>query len=348
MKKLITVLAFFVLFVCAFLFIIFGGKKDDLGNTDTQKENIPYNYDLSEYVTLGEYPNIKVDPARVDELVATAVDALAQNFAEQKEVIDRPIKNGDTANIDYVGTLDGVAFNGGTAQGTDLVIGSGNFIDGFEDGLIGHSVGEEVKLDLTFPESYHSAELAGKSVVFTVKINKITESIVPELNDTMILALKRDEYKTVEEFNAFIRKMATENVIWESYVASCEVKKYPEKEVAEYTEKIVSNYSAQASYYNTTLETLISSMGFSSVDQFKEYAEDSAKGTVKAEMIMYHTARTQNITVSDEEYKTMGLEIAKENEYESVEKMEEALGKEYILLSIYQKKMIDTVYNTVK
>ncbi len=128
-----------------------------------------------DYIELCDYKNYEFDWESGDAASALA-SALSNNYtAEEKLITDRPIQSGDTVNIDYVGKKDGVRFEGGTASGYDLTIGSKSFIDGFEEGLIGVSLGETVDLNLKFPEAYHSADLAGAEVVFTVTVNSITE-----------------------------------------------------------------------------------------------------------------------------------------------------------------------------
>ncbi len=351
MKKILLVVVFTVVFLATFFLIFFTGNNNNADQSDESTENgtdnetvSPYDYDLSEYVTLGEFPKVTVDQTRVDELIAGTVKSIASNFAETKDITDRPVQDGDTVNIDYIGTVNGVAFEGGTAKGADLTIGSGNFIKGFEEGLIGKSIGEEVVLQLEFPNPYHNTELQGKAVVFTVKINKITENIIPELTDAMIVALRQDDYSTVAEFNAYIKKLATENVIWESYLDSCEIKKHPEKEIEKYKNQITENYKSQAAYYNMTLESLVSAMGYSSMEQFNSDVLESVKDSVGAEMVVYQTVRVKNIKVTDEEYKKYGLAVAKENSYSTLEKMEKAVDKNYITLSVYQKKIIAMAY----
>lgn len=356
MKKIVLVAVFVVVFLCTFLLVFFTGnnKNDGVapGETTANGENNDskkiYDYDLGEYVVLSDFPKVSFDNAKVEELVTNTVKQVATNFAEKKEVTDRAVKNGDIVNIDYVGTKDGVAFEGGTAQGYDLTIGSGNFIPGFEEGLIGHNIGEEVILDLKFPDSYHVEDLKGKAVVFTVKINKITETIVPELTDDMIASLKQDDYKTLDEFKVFIKNLATKEVIWETYVKSCEIKKYPEKEVDSYINNVISNYTIQAQYYNMTLDNLLSAMGFASLDKFKEYVEADVKSTVATEMVVYQTVSEKKIEVSDDEYKVFALELAKENNIASVEEMEKQVEKDYIMTGIYQKKIIDMLYKANK
>ncbi len=157
-------------------------------------------------VTLGEYKGVSAKKESA-EVTDAQVDAkLEEERAKQGAEVpvdDRPVQNGDTVNLDYAGTLDGVAFAGGTAQGQTLKIGSGSFIPGFEEQMVGMNVGEEKDLNVTFPEQYHAEELAGKAVVFHVKVNSITETQLPELDDDF--AKDISEYDTLDEYKASIR-----------------------------------------------------------------------------------------------------------------------------------------------
>ena len=143
-----------------------------------------YNDKLSKYITLADYKGLKVD-TKSDEFKKYYDNMISSDVSSNNLYVKKTegtVANGDTANIDYTGKKDGVAFDGGTAEGYDLKIGSNSFIDGFESGLIGKKIGDTVDLNLKFPENYNSAELAGKAVVFTVKINyvKTEEERKPE------------------------------------------------------------------------------------------------------------------------------------------------------------------------
>ncbi len=208
------------LFLCiaAILLVLPGcsGKKE---------EDMKYlsDFDPEKYVTLGEYKGIEITiapPSVSDEQVDEMINTLLNASKTREEITDRDdVREGDIANIDYEGKKDGVAFDGGTAQGYDLVIGSGTFIPGFEDGVIGMKVGETKDLPLTFPENYSNADLAGADVIFTVTVNAIKEEITPELNDEFVAALGNDasdssgsayygkykDLKTVDELREAIR-----------------------------------------------------------------------------------------------------------------------------------------------
>ena len=137
-------------------------------------------------VTLGEYKGLKKEQEPVtvtEEDIEKELNRIAETNSRTLDVTDRPVQMDDTVNIDYAGTVDGVAFEGGTAEGYDLKIGSHSFIDTFEDQIIGKNIGEELDVNVTFPEEYHAAELAGKPAVFHVKVNAIKAKELPELND---------------------------------------------------------------------------------------------------------------------------------------------------------------------
>ncbi|MBR3794902.1 MAG: trigger factor [Clostridia bacterium] len=157
-------------------------------------------------VTLGEYKGVTVKATKT-EVTDAQVDAKLEEErskqATEVAVEDRAVAEGDTVNLDYMGTVDGVAFAGGTAEGQTLKIGSHTFIPGFEEQMVGMSIGEEKDLNVTFPEKYHSDELAGKAAVFHVKVNAITETQLPELDDDF--AKDISEFDTLEEYKADIR-----------------------------------------------------------------------------------------------------------------------------------------------
>ena len=157
-------------------------------------------------VTLGEYKGVSVKKETTvvsDVEVDARVEEERNKQATEIQVEDRAVIEGDTVNLDYAGTVDGVAFAGGTAQDQTLKIGSGSFIPGFEEQMIGMNIGEEKDLQVTFPEKYHAEELAGKAAVFHVKVNAITETQLPALDDDF--AKDISEFDTLEEYKADIR-----------------------------------------------------------------------------------------------------------------------------------------------
>ena len=259
---------------------------------------------------LGQYTGLELVSEEAKQITDADVDAYLEqnimpNFTEQ---VDGPIQNGDTANIDYEGKKDGVAFDGGTDQGYDLVIGSGNFIPGFEDGLIGKKAGETVDLNLTFPTEYHSEELAGQSVVFTVKINSIsrpqqlTDALVPQIDP---------ESKTVAELKANIKKFLQEDedlTAMQSlyYVAATKVIQDSEietdpKAVAYTCNTYLSNYAAQCQqYYGMDVGTVLTYMGGTYADVRSQY-ETISEEAVQQRLVLQEIAKKENLEVTDDD-----------------------------------------------
>ncbi|MBQ7968889.1 MAG: FKBP-type peptidyl-prolyl cis-trans isomerase [Clostridia bacterium] len=301
------------------------------------KEDKPYDYDLDKYVTIGDFPNVEIDMDKVQEKVDEAVENIAKQYAENLK--EGTVEDGDTVNIDYVGKIDGKEFSGGSAKGTDLKIGSKEFIDGFESGLIGKKIGEKVDLNLVFPDDYKE-ELAGKAVVFTVTINSVKARTNPDLTDKMVE--EKTDYLTVSEFLKNTKKETIEEMLWDNYLNSCKVLKYPKAEVKEYYDSMLNSYRQMAVYNGMTLEAMVTSFyGYKSVEEFAEGLADSAMLTVKEEMIIWQTVRKHDISLTDEEYKTLGEELAKEAKYDSLAEYEEATSKTNIKLQLYMDRIIE-------
>ena len=186
-----------------------GGTDSTDAKTATEAktdEKAPSDYgsvELGNYIGV-EIPNI--DTSVSDQDVDAQINTELQQDPDKEQITDRPVQEGDTVNIDYTGTKDGVAFDGGSAKGYDLVIGSNNFIEGFESGLIGHNVGEDVQLNLTFPSDYNNKDLAGAAVVFDVKINSISVSKPATLTDEWVSKHTAGAQTTVDAYKAEVKK----------------------------------------------------------------------------------------------------------------------------------------------
>lgn len=189
------------------------GKKG--GETASQEETASQaqTESVKASVTLGEYTGLEVTKAEAlvtDEQVDEQIKRILQENPEETTVTDRPAQEGDVVNIDYVGMKDGEAFAGGTAEGYDLELGSNSFIDGFEDGIVGANTGDELSLNLTFPENYGNAELAGQAVVFDVTVNAIKEQSEAELTDEFVKRVSKTS-TTVEAYRKEIREQMEES-----------------------------------------------------------------------------------------------------------------------------------------
>ncbi|MBE6632473.1 MAG: trigger factor [Ruminococcaceae bacterium] len=307
----------------------------------------PYNYDLGKYVTLGEYKGMTYSNKEIDKIVDNAIDSLLEANAEKKEVTDRSVKENDTVNIDYTGYIDNEEFEGGKASKQDLKIGSGSYIDGFEDGLIGHNIGETVTLNLTFPKEYpNNKDLAGKAVVFEVKINSITESVLPELTDELV---KKDgKYETVDELKAETRKTAIEEAVWKKVYSGCKILKYPKKEVGEYYNNLLTNYKTMALQYGINLDTLATYYGFKNAEELCMDLSAYATSQTEQEMILWSIVRAEDLKLSDDEYKSYAEQYAKDLKIESVEELEATYSKSYLEQSAYMEKVLELIVESAK
>lgn len=285
-------------------------------------------YVAEDSVKLGQYKEIKVtvtEPSVTDEEVEAQIQQMLNSKAEYKEV-DREAKLNDQVNIDYKGLLDGEAFEGGTAEGANLVLGSGDFIDGFEDGLVGAKKGDKKSLNLTFPDPYsNNPDLAGKAVVFEVTVNAVKERVIPELTDELIAEVSPDD-GTVEKYRASMRETLLEQKqlmidnqrdtdILNALVDGSEIVCSTERVDKAY-ETQLETYTNMASMYGLDLAAYAGLMGMDE-DGFKAEVRKSAKLMAQQELALKEVARLENIAVEDEDRKI----LAEEYGFDSVEEL---------------------------
>ena len=293
---------------------------------------------VEKYVTLGNYKELQVtvDPISVDD---SEVEMLANNAyysyvtVETGGITDRAVEVGDTVNIDYVGKKDGVAFDGGTAQGYNLTIGSGQFIDGFEDGLIGVMPGETVDLDLSFPENYGSADLAGQAVVFTVTANFIVPDSME--NDTVVETMGIDGVNTVEELRQYAYdylysnaeytyNVSLENAVLNEFMNSCIFKELPKAIIDKYQEMAREGITQQAASYGMDADTFAQMANGTDLDTFvSEYSVEAAK----QDFALQAVANLENLNMDDEELNATLLEYANNAGFDTIE---EFIGEDSI------------------
>ena len=299
-------------------------------------------------VTVGEYKGLVLTSVTQEE-VDTEINSMLEYYTELVEV-ERAAAEGDTVNIDYVGTKDGVAFEGGTAEGYDLELGSGSFIDGFEDGLIGATAGEVRDLNLTFPENYTNEELKGQAVVFNVTVNSVKEKQVPELTDEFIAGIFGEEYPTVDAYMAALRENLNYSTyydqITELLMASSEVEKYNEAAVLARKEVLLAEYSAYAeeyaNYYGIDKETAIMYfLGFESVEAFEEEMGAYAYEVEKNAMIIDEIAKLENIELTDAYYDEKSKEYAEAYGYEDVTEFVKEYGEETVRDALMAELVMD-------
>jgi trigger factor len=272
--------------------------------------------------------------------IASLLDHLEFIKPEKKEVTDRSVQEKDTVNIDYTGYIDNEEFEGGKASAQDLKIGSDQYIDGFEDGLIGHNIGETVTLNLTFPKEYpNNKDLEGKAVVFEVKINSITESVLPELTDELV---KEDgTYETVEELKTETRKTAIEEAVWNKVFSNCKIVKYPEKEVGKYYKNLLTNYKTMALQYGISFDTLATYYGFANGEELCMDISAYATSQTAQEMVLWSIVRAESLTLSADEYKAYAEDYAKVLDIASIDELEATYSKSYLEQSAYMEKVLE-------
>ena len=249
---------------------------------------------------LGEYKGVPVmvQPTDVtDEEVESKIQTELDNNPELVEV-DRAAQEGDTVNIDYKGTQDGVEFAGGTGEDQDLVLGSGEFIDGFEDGLIGTKKGDVKTLDLTFPEDYHQEALAGQAVTFEVTVNAVKEEREAVLDDAFVQRVS--DFDTVEEYREDIRaqlKEQKEQSVFYTVVTEAQVK-LNSAAVSERYNEMIADYEAQAKMLGGNLSSMAQQYG-TDEGGLKEMVMASVKAEMKEEVVIDTIAQLENLTVEE-------------------------------------------------
>ena len=321
----------------------------------------------SDYVTLGEYTGVTAEATLAEVTDQDVEDYLANIKASvppMVEVTDRAVEDGDTVDIDYVGkyadTLE--AFDGGTAEGASLVIGSGSYIDGFESGLIGVNIGETVDLDLTFPEDYGATDLAGKAVVFTVTVNGISVE-ADEVTDEWAAGLGIEDVSSLDELRAYAKETLEEEAQenYDSVVESAVLQAvYDNSTFTSMPEKLVNRYMQQqyqmmqyratmyAYYYGYSLTAAdLASMymqneGFDGTidDYIRSISEDMTQQYVMFQAI----ADEQNITISDEdidEYLKSAYESASSTAFSSYEEYKASLDLEVYREGLMAEAVVD-------
>ena len=304
---------------------------------------------VADYVTLGEYTGVEVSvdaPVVTDEYLDSYIDYVLQSNMVKTEVTDRPVEEGDIVNIDYEGKIDGVAFDGGTAQGYDLTIGSGAFIDGFEDGLIGAQSGETLDVNVTFPEDYRGEEVAGKDAVFTVTVNSISVESLPELTDEFVQGLDVG-VNTVEEYRQYAYDLLmdeeqnthdsnAEVAILEAVMANSELQDPPEDMTNRYYSRMIDNMTYYASMYGYDLETFLSIQG-TSEDAIRESSVQAGQEIITMQAI----AEAEGLSVTDEELDAEIESNAGSLGYDDVEEYRASLDVEGYREYMMSEKVLD-------
>jgi len=305
-------------------------------------------YDFNDYIKLGRYKGIEVEVEKQevkDEDIELAIQQdLMENGATPVEVTDRPVKFGDTVNIDFTGYHNGEAFDGGSAEGYDLTVGSGAFISGFEDQLIGAEVNQEIEVNVVFPEEYGNSELAGEPAVFKVKINKIqyyelTEDFIKDMgfeneNDYR-------EYVTQELKNEYEENMKEQkkNYVYNAVIKNSEIT-VPENLLEYYEYEYKTMYNNVAAGYGYDLETFLTLYGYT-MENFEAQAEYYANAMAVRELVVKAISTLEKIEITEEEYQEKAAEMAEYYGYDSTEEFLKDANEEALKEDLLFDKVID-------
>lgn len=330
------------------------------------EQNWPDGFDytainLADYIKLGKYKGVTVTLTTSSEITAADVEKYIEDVRTQHsrtvEITDRGAKNGDELVIDYKGTLDGVAFEGGTATGTTLTLGAGGWIDGFEDGMVGMKAGETKTIDATFPDPYkNNPDLAGKTVQFEITVHSVSETVIPEYNDAFV----RDnfDFATMAEYEASVRKTLAEerqdeiaaekqSATLAVAVDNAEVLKYPEGVVEDYMAQQIDYVRYYAAQYGMSYADFVSAATGEDVETYEAAVRTGAEQSVKEELVIWAIAEAENFTISDERRASELASLLSYYNYDDLASMCEAYGfaEEYMnrtmTYSIYYVDALD-------
>ena len=302
-------------------------------------------------VKLGAYKGLEAPKAKVD-VTDEQVDAELEKTRRRNSrivTVERPAKLEDTAVIDYKGTVDGVAFEGGTAEGQNLVLGSGMFIPGFEDQVVGMSAGEEKDVNVTFPEDYNEKSLAGKAAVFHVKCNEVKENQMPDLDDEF--AKDVSEFDTLAEYKASIKEKLTQTAEEEAQRAyeSALIEKagdnmqadIPSAMVEEQMDALVQEYDRNLQMSGLNLELYLKYLG-QDARTFREQTRPAAERRAKTDVVLEAIADAEDIKPTDEEIEAEYADLAEQYKM-SLEDVKKALARELIEANLRTRKAAQVV-----
>lgn len=318
---------------------------------------------LDDYLTVGEYKGLEVDAYKIkvsEQEIQDKVEAALKEKQENKKLGKKQeLKKGDTANIDYSGKVDGKPFDGGDSEGFDLELGSGSFIEGFEDQLIGHKVGDTVEVKVHFPDDYQGEKVAGKDAVFTVKINSATRPKVPKYTVDFVKentdfdtkeayeeSLKKEIYKEKEEQ----AKNEQKTSLWSDVLEATEVKKYPEDVLAAYEEVFDAQIDTMAEQAGMTRSEALKQMyGTDDETKIKSIIEDSTKTLIKQEMLTEYIAEKEGLTYTDEEKEKTIAEVEGQGyDDETVKQYTGRTMEQYAHIRLLYEKVQDFILDNAK
>lgn len=266
-----------------------------------------YNVNLNKYVTLGEYKGIEVDTSS-NEYKENFDSIINSDLENNKENITTGVaEKGDTVIIDYVGKKDGLAFDGGTANAYELTLGSGTFIPGFEEAIIGKQLGTKFTINVTFPSDYASTDLAGKAATFDITLH--SKYAEPVLDDTFA---KKMGFSSLDAYKENAKKETISFLCFKKLIELSEIKEYPKKDVKKYLDYMTEYYTKVAANNQMSFDQLLTANNMDKA-QFKTYMTDNKiKPSMKNEMLLYAILDSEKIEITAKDLEEQLKKIAKE------------------------------------
>ena len=310
-------------------------------------------------VTLGDYKGMEV-PEQDTSVSDADVDSELENKRQQQAELvlkeDEAAADGDTVVIDYEGSVDGEKFDGGAADNYSLVLGSGSFIPGFEDQLVGHKAGEDVDVNVTFPEDYHAKDLAGKDALFKVKIHEVKEKQLPELDDEFakdvdedvetLAELKDKVKKQLQDQKEAAAKAAIEDAAIEAAVANAETEEIPQAMLDDDTNRQLQQYLAGMQQQGINPQMYFQITNTTEDDLRKQFADDAAK-RVKTNLVLEAVVKDANLNATDEDVQNEIADLAKQYGMDE-EAVSKALTRDMLEHDIEIKKAVDLIADSAK
>ena len=333
------------------------GKSDEASLKDKQNK-------YAQYVTLGEYKGVEYTPSNTevtDEDIQSEIDRLIDDNTIENKDYKKVATMGDAVNIDYVGSVDGKEFDGGSTQGagTEITLGSSGYIDNFDEQIVGHKPGDSFDVNVTFPKEYGNEELNGKAAVFATTLNYVVASpTVPKYDD--VLVASATDYKTTKEFeqakreelekeNAETDLEADKSTLIGKVIDASQVSELPEQEVNDRIDSLISNVTESAESNGIDLATYLSYYGMDE-EGFKTQVKTSVETYIREKMIILTIAEKEGISAEDDEVEAKKQELLDQTGMTDIEQLKQAYGynDEDFSYEIVYKKVVDLVYNNAK
>ena len=337
----------------------------DEENFDRSKDLVvAVSVEVKPEVVLGEYKGLEIEavPTEVsDEMIDNEIDKQRHLNARRINIDDRAAEEGDKVNIDFEGKVDGVAFDGGTAEDQELELGSGSFIPGFEEGIVGHEVGDEFDIEVSFPEDYHSEELKGKDAVFSITLNSIAVEELPEVDDEFIKDIS--EFDTVDEYKEDLKKQKVEEVeanaknirmdrVLEAAAANAKVD-VPDVMVRNAIDEQIRNMDNNMRSQGIQLEQYLQMLG-QSLDDFKDSMRPDAEREVLKSLVLEAIVAEEKFEVTDDELEAYAREMSERYFKGDEDKLEEMIktmmetNKEIMTSDLERKKAVELLADSAK